>query len=756
MPADLLTRGFAATDAELFDGGVAQPPQYRVFLRNPQYQIVDELDAWISLEFVLRLNGIGTWSLQIANDVRTPSAVELQKAWGVVIKRDGVTVFSGSVTQFSKTFRTITVSGEDDNAFLRALALPDPLTSPPYPDAYDVITAQASAVMVNLVNNNIGPAARADRKVSALALPVDPAIGSVITARAGFQPLISLLSELAVTPLATGLIFGILQSDITPNTLVFTVRAAVDNSEAAKFGVELGTAQDFEDTQQAPAANAPFVLLGDGLAGTRTILEDVDAFSIAEWGRRWETIIDRRDVTDTGEGEQALAEAMAATSSSRKVTVTPIDVPSLQWGREWNLGELVTFAAGGETFQDLIREIHFEWQADRGPVVTPMIGQTGATSDDPLDVMVGTIQNRMTNVERNWRVPDTSITLAMMTANSVGVAQIDDIDAPSNHEVLGYDAATGRFVWLTGNEIVGGGTFVNLTVTGNTVLGDNAATDTTVLNSILTANGASTFNAAVDFNDSVNVDGAATLKNTVTIEDSLLTVLASFDVANQRAIIGSATPLTSASNDKFTVVGGTSYFAGASGPAMGWRYNAAQTGGWTAGVVASGSTPDFAFYCTNGVEVARLGDNTAVLQVNVTGNLGASRGVFGATVFTGTEKLRVNGASLFDNVITISSGGLIISANGASIYGGVTVNTGGVDVTGNSTFRNDLTGTTGTFDWQNSGNSRIKANSTGLGLFGATPIARPTVVGSRSGGAALTNLLTALANLGAITDSTTA
>ena len=43
-----------------------------------------------------------------------------------------------------------------------------------------------------------------------------------------------------------------------------------------------------------------------------------------------------------------------------------------------------------------------------------------------------------------------------------------------------------------------------------------------------------------------------------------------------------------------------------------------------------------------------------------------------------------------------------------------------------------------------------------LGLLGATPITRPAVTGSRSGGAALTNLLTALANLGAITDSTSA
>jgi hypothetical protein len=43
-----------------------------------------------------------------------------------------------------------------------------------------------------------------------------------------------------------------------------------------------------------------------------------------------------------------------------------------------------------------------------------------------------------------------------------------------------------------------------------------------------------------------------------------------------------------------------------------------------------------------------------------------------------------------------------------------------------------------------------------LGFHGATPVAKQTVTGSRGGNAALANLLTALANLGLITDNTTA
>lgn len=52
--------------------------------------------------------------------------------------------------------------------------------------------------------------------------------------------------------------------------------------------------------------------------------------------------------------------------------------------------------------------------------------------------------------------------------------------------------------------------------------------------------------------------------------------------------------------------------------------------------------------------------------------------------------------------------------------------------------------------------TRLKADVNGLGFFGVTPVARPTVTGSRASGAALASLLTALASLGLIVDGSTA
>ena len=51
------------------------------------------------------------------------------------------------------------------------------------------------------------------------------------------------------------------------------------------------------------------------------------------------------------------------------------------------------------------------------------------------------------------------------------------------------------------------------------------------------------------------------------------------------------------------------------------------------------------------------------------------------------------------------------------------------------------------------GTAQVQANNTGLGFFATAPIAKPTVTGSRAGNAALASLLTQLASLGLITDS---
>jgi hypothetical protein len=61
----------------------------------------------------------------------------------------------------------------------------------------------------------------------------------------------------------------------------------------------------------------------------------------------------------------------------------------------------------------------------------------------------------------------------------------------------------------------------------------------------------------------------------------------------------------------------------------------------------------------------------------------------------------------------------------------------------------------GTLTLQHDASPRVVCDAAGIGFFGATPVARPTVTGSRASGAALADLLAKLAALGLINDATT-
>lgn len=242
---------------------------------------------------------------------------------------------------------------------------------------------------------------------------------------------------------------------------------------------------------------------------------------------------------------------------------------------------------------------------------------------------------------------------------------------------------------------------VTLSVTGNTTLGD-AAGDTLTVNA--TSTFASPFSTTAATNlgnanaDALTVIATSTFRNAANSATQLYV-----DPANHRVLVGTGTALTGTASSMFEVTG-IVYLTPASAGEVAlniWRSPSAGSG-WGVGVT---STDQLKFTDNGGQGIFTIGDTSSTYQAEVTGDF------------------HVTDDSLF---------------------------TGDVEMVGN------LTGTTGTFDWQNSGNSRLKINSTGVGFFGSTPIAKPTVVGAKGGNVALGNLMSALANLGLVTDSTTA
>lgn len=339
----------------------------------------------------------------------------------------------------------------------------------------------------------------------------------------------------------------------------------------------------------------------------------------------------------------------------------------------------------------------------------------------------------------------------------------------------------------------------DLSVLGSTTLGNQNADSTTIQGSLtqsggavslsspttvgITATGAGTLTATswsvvgpVTLASALTAQSTAALQGNVTVRNGATgATLALFDVSNSRLLVGSGTALAGASNDLFAAIGGRAYVAaGSEDVALGLRYNAT-AGTYYLGASNSATAPSLVLKGHNGVEVARFGHNTDPYQLTVTGEAKVtsdltvgSQAVVGATTWSGSEALRVVGASRLEGIVSVIGASVDLENNRSyRAYDGTTQrNLAKYDSGGVAQFAEN--GATGAVvdaayvQLKHNGTVRFEVNATGIGMFGASPVARPTVVGVRTGTLAqlqtvVANILTALGagQLGAITDLTT-
>jgi microcystin-dependent protein len=414
VESDLIARGLAASDLEL---GLGTAPRFNVYIRDKNYNIVDQLTEFNEFTFIPRFNGIGTWRLKIAAESLAASI--LTPFHGIVVKRvvEGAekTIFSGSAgSEWEETRESLTVAGWCDNKLLESTARPTPAQAQgPYASEYYVITGIASTVMRQVVFDNIAGAAPTEWKIPQLALAANPFIGSTVTLRARFDPLLILLATIAAAPGATGLGFKILQSDTIQGQIDFIVYAPQDKHIDTIFGIENYTVSDYKFTYKLPSHNYFQVAGGDDFGLYRTVVEGGDTTSIAEVGRRIPLFVDKRGVTDLSELTQALAEQIAGAVSTRSVEVVPVEVPAYQLGVDYDLGDYVTAVVKGVQYPRIIRDIEYTLSPTDGTFIKLNIADPFASDDDLLAQHLNSLSHRLENLEKNWNVPDNSLIPAM-------------------------------------------------------------------------------------------------------------------------------------------------------------------------------------------------------------------------------------------------------------------------------------------------------------------------------------------------------
>lgn len=299
----------------------------------------------------------------------------------------------------------------------------------------------------------------------------------------------------------------------------------------------------------------------------------------------------------------------------------------------------------------------------------------------------------------------------------------------------------------------------------------------TTLNGQLSANSTAQFNGNVQVGNST-ADALTILAGTTFTDETGVTITQFVDTANRRTVYGTQTPPGGLANDLLDVIGGRAYFVGTNEQiSIGLRYGPAQTGTYYLGVTNQ-STPSLILKDTSGDEVASFGDSGDTYQMVLTGvGRFTSRLVVGSGL-SGTESFRVaSGTSLFSGGVTVASGGLTVSSGGIGVTGasvfstGVSIITGDLTMTaGDITFpntkgvrladnggtlRTSLFITAGNICCVGDANVDLALRGANIGFYGSSGTSKQTVTGSRGGNAALASLLSALANLNLITNSTT-
>ncbi|MCX5234451.1 siphovirus ReqiPepy6 Gp37-like family protein [Streptomyces prunicolor] len=359
-----------------------------VQVRDDSLDIIGVVDDFTSLTLTTRFNAVGAYVLNIAAD--SPKAAMLIPGNGLVIRKGSTVLMSGPIREPNWQSGdggkgTLTVNGVDDMTLLAGTTCwPNPTAAPASQTdpVYKIAGVVAETAMRSLVNLNIGPGAQASRKVSNLTLATDGLHGPSITKQLNqFDTLLTVLQDIAKT---AGLGFRIVQ---VGGNLQFQVYEPADLSASAKFSFGLGNLTDASYSVTSPTCTKAVVVAG-GNTSPRviTIATRADPAFPGPW---FEQFVDKTDVDTTAidliaQVSQAADEALTAGAAQGNLTMTPIDTPRLQFGRDYTVGDQVACQVRDDFITDVVREVGITFDAQGGYVAKAVIGSSDSTNNQDV------------------------------------------------------------------------------------------------------------------------------------------------------------------------------------------------------------------------------------------------------------------------------------------------------------------------------------------------------------------------------------
>lgn len=371
---------------------------FTIQLRDDNRNIVAEFDHYQSFHMIMRFNQVGAWTMKLP--LETPVRDMITSKSGIRVKHEDDVVFSGPMNRWRKAWdaddQVYELSGYDDLEWIRRRVALPVVTGPPFTaSVHDVRTGAAETVVKQYVDFNAGPSAQVVRQVPGLVVDSSSGIGSSVTGRARFNNLLDLISELALAGGDLG--FDIRQSG---TDLVFDVYQPTDKTATVIFSPELGNLNSYEHEEIAASAN--FVYIGGGGVGVDRVFQTgTDAASVTEYDRI-EVFRDARDTSDSAELTQRINETLEEAAEQMSVSVDPVDIPSITYGVDYNLGDKVTVVVDGVAYGQIIREVDVKMDKD-GAKITPKVTSPGSPVPVPgtaLSGQVNEIKERIEDLER--------------------------------------------------------------------------------------------------------------------------------------------------------------------------------------------------------------------------------------------------------------------------------------------------------------------------------------------------------------------
>lgn len=345
----------------------------------------------VGFSLVGRFNNVGTWEITLPAEHRLAVALATPGAGIIVSHVTHGVILSGPTTSVENSSNTsdpvgsVKISGVDDSAILaERLAYPTPTTADVtlQTQSHDsVVSVKASTAMYTFVKHNlVNGIAPSVRVVPNLTCAADTMLGSTLTKRARFDILGQLLSEISVID---GLGFDIKQND---NALEFKVFQPVDRSGYIRMDVQNNTLASTAYGYGLPGLTHAIVA-GQGDLEDRQFIQVETAESLAAetlWHRRIEQFIDQRNTDVVDELTQAGLEALAESGSTlMSVDVIPAEGYTMQYGRDWNLGDTVTVVVANQEVVAVVTQVALSIEAD-GVHVVATVGEPSGVDYDAM------------------------------------------------------------------------------------------------------------------------------------------------------------------------------------------------------------------------------------------------------------------------------------------------------------------------------------------------------------------------------------